>query len=136
MLPFEFTVEGPPVSPQTSHPAALRAFKRRVAAAALRRLDRRRRPVTFAVRIVATFYHEGKVTRRDLDNAVKPIQDALNGLIYVDDRQITDAVLRKTPLDEPIRARGMSHVLAEGFVENREFIYVRVEAAPSHVEPL
>jgi hypothetical protein len=72
----------------------------------------------------------------DNDNMVKPIQDALNGLVYVDDRQITDTQLRKTDINGSFRVRGMSPVLAEGFVKGVEFLYIRIEAAPDHEEIL
>lgn len=65
---------------------------------------------------------------------VKPIQDALNGLVYEDDRQITDIIVRKTDLNGRFRVRGMPLVLAEGFSRGREFLYVRVELAPDHEE--
>ena len=44
-------------------------------------------------------YHEGESVRIDNDNMVKPIQDALIGLIYPDDRWITDTIVRKTSID-------------------------------------
>ena len=62
------------------------------------------------------------------------MQDALNGMVYVDDRQITDTVVRKTDLNGSFRMRGMSPVLAEGFCRGTAFLYVRIERAPSHEE--
>ena len=72
----------------------------------------------------------------DNDNMVKPIQDALNGLVYSDDSQITDTRVRKTSIDGRFEVRAMSPVLAGGFVRGVEFIYVRVEAAPDPAELL
>lgn len=72
----------------------------------------------------------------DNDNMVKPIQDALNGLAYADDRQVTDMRVRKTRLDGIFRVRGMSIIMAEGFVRGTEFLYVRIEEAPDHTELL
>lgn len=62
----------------------------------------------------------------------KPIRDALNGLVYQDDNLIVDTRIRKTDLNGNFKLRGMSSTLAEGFVRNREFIYVRVEHAVDH----
>src|SRR5437879_3778581 len=106
MLPFEFTVPGPPVSHQSRNKAKLGA-RRKVgrAAAALRWLAA---PLTAAVRVSVTYYHEGPAVRIDNDNMVKPIQDALIGLAYEDDRLITDTVVRKTNVDGPFRVRGHS----------------------------
>jgi hypothetical protein len=61
---------------------------------------------------------------------VKPIQDALNGLIYEDDRQITYTNISKTAFDDPIHPRGMSAVLAAAFVRGTEFIHVKIDIAP------
>jgi hypothetical protein len=82
--------------------------------------------------MTVVYYHDGIAIRLDNDNMVKPIQDALNGLIYVDDRQITDTVARKTSLDGSFKVRGMSSVLAVAFVGGVEFLHVVIEAAPPH----
>jgi hypothetical protein len=72
----------------------------------------------------------------DNDNMVKPIQDALIGLVYVDDNQITDTRVRKTDLNGAFRVRGMSAVLAEGFCKGTEFLHIKIEEAPDHAEIL
>lgn len=87
MLPFEFTVKGPPFSHQTRDKAKLRAWQDRVRMAASQRwgsksLEQGR------LRIIVTYYHEESTIRMDNDNMLKPIQDSLNGLVYADDRQI------------------------------------------------
>jgi hypothetical protein len=91
-------------------------------------------PVRVSLRFSVTYYHDGVSVRIDNDNLVKPIQDALNGLVYADDRQITDTYVRKTDLNGSFRVRGMSPVLAEGFCRGTEFLYLRVELAPDHEE--
>ena len=50
---------------------------------------------------------------------VKPIQDALIGLVYEDDRLITDTVVRKTSIDAPIRVRGYPIILLEALRRRR-----------------
>lgn len=70
----------------------------------------------------------------DNDNLVKPIQDAMNGHIYVDDRLLTDTSVRKTSLDGSVKVRGMPQVLADAFVRGVEFIYIRIDEAPDHQE--
>lgn len=64
----------------------------------------------------------------------KPIQDALIGLVYVDDRLITDTQIRKTDLNGSFKVRGMSRILAEGFCSGNEFLHIKVEDAPNHQE--
>ena len=134
MLPFEFIVAGPPVSHQTRSAARLRAWEQTVRQAAAQRWPAATAPLTVALRFLVTYYHDGVAVRIDNNNLVKPIQDALNGLVYVDDRQITDTVVRKTDLNGSFRVRGMSPVLAEGFCGGDEFLYVRIEPAPDHEE--
>lgn len=136
MLPFEFTVDGPPISHQTRHPARLRAWKQSVRDAAAKSWPGDIAPVTAHLKITVMYYHDGATVRLDNDNLLKPIQDALNGLVYEDDRQITDTVVRKTDLNGSFRVRGMSLVLAQGFSRGNEFLYVRIELAPGHEELL
>ena len=66
----------------------------------------------------------------DLDNIPKPILDALKGLVYLDDEQITDVVCRKRNLRGDLRVENPSDVLAEGFSRGNEFLYILVEEAP------
>ncbi len=66
----------------------------------------------------------------DSDNIVKPIRDALNGLIYVDDYQITDFISRRRNLNGSFRLKGISPALAEGFAQSKEFLHIKIEIAP------
>lgn len=134
MLPFEFIVEGPPVSHQTRHAARLKAWQHTVRTAASQHWPANTPPVRVQLSFTVTYYHDGVSVRIDNDNLVKPIQDALNGLVYEDDRQITDTYVRKTDLNGSFRVRGMSPVLAEGFCRGNEFLYIRVDVAPAHEE--
>ncbi|MCU0490813.1 MAG: RusA family crossover junction endodeoxyribonuclease [Chloroflexaceae bacterium] len=134
MLPFEFIVAGPPVSHQTRHATRLRAWQQTVRSAAEQRWPAGTPPLTQHLKLMVTYYHDGVMVRMDNDNMVKPIQDALNGLVYVDDRQITDTYVRKTDLNGSFRVRGMSPVLAEGFCRGNESLHVRIDAAPDHEE--
>ncbi len=134
-LPFEFTIPGPPVSHQSHNKANLRAWRQRVReAAAMRWGDRP--PVTAGLRIAVAYYHEGSATRIDEDNMLKPIQDALIGLVYDGDTRITDSAARKTPIDAPISPRRASRVLLEAFAVGDEFLHVIIDRAPSHEVPL
>jgi crossover junction endodeoxyribonuclease RusA len=132
MLPFEFIVEGPPVSHQTHNRARLQEWKDTVMAAARNGWPAGDIPVDERIRIVVTYYHDGPAVRMDNDNLLKPIQDALNDLTYVDDRLISDTAVRKTDLNGEFRVRGMSPTLAQGFIAGREFLHVRIEPAPHH----
>jgi hypothetical protein len=67
---------------------------------------------------------------------IKPIQDALAGLVYRNDRQITDAQTRKTNIDGRFRLRHLSPIYARAFGVGKQFVYIRMEEAPNHEELL
>src|SRR5216684_4879413 len=98
MLPFEFTVAGPPVSHQTKNAARLQQWKAEIIGAARLRWPAQDPPEDGAIQITVVYYHDGPSARLDNDNMVKPIQDALIGVVYRDDCQITDTKVRKTDL--------------------------------------
>jgi hypothetical protein len=66
----------------------------------------------------------------DVDNIPKPTSDALKGLVYLDDNQVTDVVCRKRDLNSDLRIENPSIVLADGFSHGNDFLYVVVEDAP------
>lgn len=99
MLPFEFIVEGPPLSHQTKNRARLQEWRDKVRAAALARWPIGTPPINIPIKIIVVYYHNGESIRLDNDNMVKPLQDALNQVIYSDDRLITDTIARKTSID-------------------------------------
>ena len=128
MLPIEFTVPGAPLSSQTHNRARLQGWKLSVATAAAAAWPPGEAPYGGAVRVVVVYYYDTRPA--DVDNFHKPIQDALSGVIYVDDPQVDDAAPSKRNINGRFRVRGMSRVLADAFVEGQEFVYVRVEVAP------
>src|SRR5437868_12874728 len=85
----EFTVDGPPISHQTHDKANLQAWKNliRVEAAKVWSVP----PMYDAVKFVLMNFYEGPRAPLDDDNMAKPIRDALIGLVYQDDKQITHA---------------------------------------------
>lgn len=131
MLLVEFTVEGPPVSQQAGNRPALLAWKARVRHAAFQRWPSGRFPVdTYGLRMIVAYFHDGPTFRMDNDNMVKPIQDALQGLVYVNDVQVTDTIVQKRDLSRNIVARGLPIVLGNAFHNDREFLYIGVDEPP------
>ena len=135
MDPLEFFVEGPPLSQQTRNPRRLREWKEYVRAEATK-LWPTQAPVEIPLKLTVVYYHERPSVSIDHDNMIKPIQDALAGLVYKNDRQITDAQTRKTNIDGRFRLRRLLAVYARAFGGGREFVYIRIEEAPSHEELL
>ena len=84
-------------------------------------------PVSDELKITVQYIHERPSAQIDGDNLLKPIQDALNGLVYVDDRQIIDTSTKMRNIDGAFQIRGMSPTLVDGFLNGKEFVYIRVD---------
>lgn len=134
MLPFEFVIIGIPVSPQTRRKERLREWKNTVRDAARRQWPNGEPFIDQPIEIVATYYYEDVPLNND--NMIKPIQDALEGIVYSDDCIVTDNRLAKRNVNESYRVKGMSPVLAEGFCSGCEFIHVKILEAPNQEELL
>ena len=88
MVRFEFIVDGPPVSQQTRRRERLKAWKKIVRQEAKKYWSSKQKTATELVMLQITYFYDS--VAMDVDNIVKPIQDAIVGLAYVDDNQITD----------------------------------------------
>lgn len=128
MLPFEFIIDGPPVSQQTRRRDRLRAWIAEVKQEAGKYCMKETPPTTTTVMLQIIYLYESVSV--DVDNIIKPIQDALKGLIYVDDDQVTDVLIRKRDLNGSFRVENPSRTLAEGFSRGNEFLYIVVEKSP------
>jgi len=125
MLPFEFIVEGPPVSHQTKNRQRLNAWKNRVLVAAKKVVNNGSEPITEEVTFKITYYYDNYSP--DVDNIIKPIQDALAGLIYVDDAQVVETSSRKRNINGAYKIRGASPTIIEGFLRGVDFLHIKVE---------
>jgi crossover junction endodeoxyribonuclease RusA len=125
MLPFEFVIAGPPMSARSHYPDKLADWKARVAAEAA--LHWRQPLFRGNVYVVVTYYHEGVVARLDADNMVKPILDAMTGVVYRDDRQASHIEVRSVNLDDGYMGRDVGKLLATKLMAGGEFLHIRVE---------
>ena len=66
----------------------------------------------------------------DVDNIPKPILDALKGLVFLDDAQVTDLVCRKRHVHSEFRGDNSSRPFSEAMDRDSDFLYVIVEEAP------
>lgn len=85
-LPWDFVVIGVPRSVQTKDKQLLDRWRSQVRAAAAAHWPLGEPPLTCKLQIHVTYFHERAPL--DVDNMLKPIQDALNGLVYDDDSQL------------------------------------------------
>lgn len=84
------------------------------------------------ISVTITYFYEG--VPADVDNIPKPIPDAMKGLVYVDDGQITDLVTRRRPLQGPYMVEAVTRELALGLAKGREFLHIRIAEPPADGE--
>ena len=65
----------------------------------------------------------------DIDNIIKPIQDALVGVVYADDSLISDVDSHRRFLSDAIDVTNLPPLLVEGVRLGEECIYIRVSWA-------
>jgi hypothetical protein len=133
MLPhLEFVVAGPPVSYQTADRARLKAWQ------AVLKLEARKvwamPPLTGKLRLLLINFHEGDEPPMDDDNMVKPIRDALNKIVYDDDRQIRHSETIQVSINDVFKIRRASRILFDAFSRGDQFLYVRIEDAAPFIQ--
>ena len=79
---------------------------------------------TDEVAVTITYFFDG--TGLDVDNIPKPILDALTGLVYADDGQVSDLLCRKRGL-ENVRTRNPSRMVQESIGNGEPFTHILVE---------
>lgn len=124
MLPFEFTIKGPPVSSQTRNRQRLQAWKQRVRTTAIAEMPAGFAPIVDDVVVTITYYYDG--ASPDVDNIIKPIQDALEGVVMEDDNQVVETKSRKKSINGSYQIRGASSVLLLAFAVGDDFLHIKV----------
>ncbi|MBD2627110.1 RusA family crossover junction endodeoxyribonuclease [Trichormus variabilis] len=128
MKTFEFIVNGPPVSQQARRREKVRAWQATVRQEAEKYWTSEQQPASGLVMLKVTYFYASYAM--DVDNIVKPIQDAIIGLAYLDDDQITDVLVRKRDLSGNFTIENITPILAEGFARGNEFLHIIVTDAP------
>ena len=126
-IPFEIVIERTPLS-QQADPRHLRAWRQEVQSVVGQVWDAEP-PFVGEVMVAITYYFKGGAL--DVDNMPKPILDALNGLVYADDRQITDLVCRKRDRNRDLQFENPSSVLVETLGRSEQFLHITVANARS-----
>lgn len=133
-LPIDFVVIGKPVSHQSKDGGAKQRWKATVKKSA-QEVVGDCQPTGMACKIVIIHFNppeDGMTGCPDGDNIWKLIQDALNGVVFVDDQQVTDWKVGRRSLDGIYRIRGVSPRLATALSAGKEFIHIFVDVAPDH----
>ena len=128
-LPWDMVVLGIPASMQTKSKSRKQRWMADVAAAAQAAWPAAEPPLTQSVKITVTYFHLDAPL--DADNMLKPIQDALAGIVYDDDKRVIDVHGSLRDVTGPFRVFGMTAALAEGFTSGGPFVHIRVEDPPS-----
>lgn len=127
-LPFEFIVVGVPVS-ANARGWAKEMWKGQVQDAAMPRWEPNS-PITDELQATLIyFFKNGSV---DVDNMIKPTLDALNGMIYADDAQVSQVLARKSELIRGIVVAGATDELVEALTRQTDFLFVKIDGPPDH----
>ena len=121
----EYVVPGPPISNQSKKPATLNAWKATVEGEARKAWTNP--PLTGRLKAVLINFHPGEKPPVDVDNMSKPIHDAMNNLVYEDDRQIRQAEITHVRIDAPMVIAGASKILVDAVQAGKPFVYIRIE---------
>jgi crossover junction endodeoxyribonuclease RusA len=123
---FELLIPKRPVSHQAKSRENLQAWKDYVYGRA--RSKWRGTPLTAdGVRVTLVYLCDDSPA--DIDNIIKPIQDALVGVVLADDIQVTDVDSHRRFLTDQIDITRLPPLLTEGVVSGEECVYVRVSLA-------
>lgn len=129
LYPFEFLIEGVPVSVQTKSAKSREAWKERVREAA-----RERQRETYELGFlddralaVSIFYFPNEPMEGDVDNVVKPIIDAMITVAYLDDRVVERVIVQKFEPDGGWEFSDPSDRLAAALDVQPPVVYIRVD---------
>ncbi len=79
--------------------------------------------------VVWYFFKDGGL---DVDNMIKPILDALKGVIYEDDSDVSQVIGRKTELASGLRVQGATLSLDQALTTGSDFVFIKVDGPPDH----
>jgi crossover junction endodeoxyribonuclease RusA len=128
MQPFEFLIRSRLVSQQARRSRRKDAWKDFVRREAERSWGPVHGPADGPVCVTLIYLYDEVAL--DVDNILKPIQDALVGLVFPDDSLVTDVIIRRRELRGTFDLTQVSSVLVEGFEYGNEFVYVWIGDAP------
>ncbi len=116
-------MHGQAYSAQSDNRNALNAWKRHVTREAVAAWGEAA-PLAGAVEL--HIVHYGETRSGDLDNLNKPIQDAMQGVVFVNDRQVSSVRGGWRDIEGEYRVRYIPAVLGAAFSDGRPFIHIRV----------
>lgn len=128
-FPLEFLVRGTPVSHQAKRPEARQQWKERVREASNEALPDGHFASDDRIAITLYFLPDGRM-QGDIDNIIKPIMDAMNTHIYMDDSQVERVVVQKFEPGNVFDFKQPSQKLAAALEHEKPVLFVRVTNNP------
>jgi Holliday junction resolvase RusA-like endonuclease len=125
---LDFVVPGPPISNQQSTAqgrANLAAWRATIAGAAA--LAWPNAPLTIELKAVIINFYAGNEPSVDADNMSKAILDEMQGIAYVNDRQIIQAELTHARLNGAYQIGGVRPIIVNALQAQTQFVCVRIE---------
>ena len=124
-MQFEFLIPKRPVSSQTRHTSKLQEWKKFVYGEASKTWVGE--PYLGDVHLTLVYLYDSDPV--DTDNIIKPIQDALIGLVYKDDEQVTDVESHRRSIISIVDVALYPPLLLDGIISGSECVYVRILSA-------
>jgi crossover junction endodeoxyribonuclease RusA len=122
--PFEFVVPQRPLSAQTRNREGLREWKTLVREHA-EKLWAGPPRADADLHVIVVFVYDS--TPIDVDNIVKPIQDALKGLAFGDDVQVSGVESHRRQRGAEFDPAALPAILAAAWLRHQEFVYVGID---------
>jgi hypothetical protein len=121
---LEFVVPGPPISNQSPGPN-LTTWRATIAGQAQNQWAK---PLlTGNLKAIIVNFYAGNKPSVDVDNMSKPILDAMEKIVYDDDRQIVQAEITHVKIGAAFSIAGVSKLLVTALQAGQQFVYVRLE---------
>jgi hypothetical protein len=123
----EFMIPRRPVSAQVKRRKTLQAWKEIVRQHAATAWQGRPAIPSGALQLTVVYLYDGP--RADADNIIKPIQDALSGVIFKDDALVSDVESHLRPLATSFEAARLPAPLLAHLATGSEGVYLRLAPA-------
>jgi hypothetical protein len=92
-------------------------------------------PTNQEISVLIIYFYRGG-TSLDVDNIAKSLLDGLKGVLFRDDQQVSELLIRKTQLSAGLPVTGASPYLLDAIERmsssGSDFVYVRADPAPDH----
>jgi len=133
-MSFEFLIPKRPVSLQVKNRGNLQKWKDFVRNEAAKTWTGTQYDENFNLHLMLVYLYDANEVALDVDNIIKPIQDALVGLIYSDDSLITDVASHRRSLTGIFDIAKYPNLLVQGILSGDECVYVRIsESQPLEI---